>query len=214
VTPLLLLLAWPSPTRLLETYGYWAVLAFIGIESMGIPFPGETMLITAAAYAGATGRLDIALVVIAAASGAILGDNIGYSVGRLGGYRLLVRHGHRIGLNRQRIKIIQYVFWRRGNVVVFGGRFVSVLRTYAALFAGAARMPWPAFLLWNALGGIVWALAYGLAAFWLGSVVISLSRPIQIALLVAGALAIVAGLAFLRRHERRLSDEAEQALPG
>jgi membrane protein DedA with SNARE-associated domain len=210
----LLLLAWPSPDGALETYGYWAVLAFVGIESMGVPFPGETMLIAAGVYAGATGRLDIGLVLIAAATGAIVGDNIGYTVGRFGGSKLLTGHGHRVGLNRRRIKLIRYLFWRRGNMVVFGGRFISVLRTYAALFAGTAQMPWPSFLLWNALGGVVWALAYGLASFWLGRIIVALSRPIQIAFLVAGAIAIVTGLFLLRRHEHRLSDEAERALPG
>src|SRR5256884_8995189 len=86
-------LATSELTHFLTAYGYWAVLVFVAIESTGIPFPGETMLLVAAIYAGTTHRLSIALVIAAAASGAILGDNLGFWIGRAGGYRLLRRHG-------------------------------------------------------------------------------------------------------------------------
>src|SRR5947209_10488438 len=91
--------------HLLSTYGYLAVLVFVGIESIGIPFPGETMLLIAAIYAGTTHHLSIPLIILAAATGAILGDNIGFVVGREGGYRLLRRYGRYIRLNERRVKL-------------------------------------------------------------------------------------------------------------
>src|SRR6266498_2085421 len=152
----------------LATYGYWAVLVFIAIESTGIPFPGESMLILAAIYAGTTHNLSIPWVITAAATGAILGDNLGFWVGREGGYRLLRRYGHYIRLDERKLKLGQYLFMKHGGKVVFFGRFVAVLRAWAAFLAGTNRMRWPAFLVFNALGGILWAFIYGSGAYFLG----------------------------------------------
>src|SRR5215472_12892447 len=101
--------------HLLTTYGYLAVLVFVAIESTGIPFPGETMLIAASIYAGTTHHLSIVLVIAAAAAGAILGDNLGFWVGREGGYRLLRRFGHLIRLDERKLKLGQYLFHRHGG---------------------------------------------------------------------------------------------------
>jgi len=128
-------------THLLNTYGYWAVLLFVAIESTGIPFPGETMLLVAAVYAGTTHHLAIPFVITAAAVGAILGDNLGFWVGREGGYRLLRRYGHVIRLDERKLKLGQYLFQKHGGKVVFFGRFVAVLRAWAAFLAGTNRMP-------------------------------------------------------------------------
>src|SRR5438445_3918072 len=155
-------------THLLTTYGYWAVLIFVAIESTGIPFPGETMLLVAAIYAGTTHRLSILLVIVAAACGAILGDNLGFIIGRTGGYRLLRRYGRYIRLDERKLKLGQYLFMKHGGKVVFFGRFVAVLRAWAAFLAGVNRMPWPDFLFFNAAGGITWATIYGLGAYYLG----------------------------------------------
>ena len=141
--------------HLLATYGYWAVLVFIAIESMGIPFPGETMLLVAAIYAGTTHHLSILLVIVAAASGAILGDNLGFMIGRVGGYRLLRRYGRFIRLDERKLKLGQYLFMKHGGKVVFFGRFVAVLRAWAAFLAGTNRMPWASFLLFKALGALL-----------------------------------------------------------
>src|SRR5690348_17474525 len=100
-------------THLLTTYGYWAVLVFVAIESIGIPFPGETMLLVAAIYAGRTHHLSIPLVIVAAAAGAIIGDNIGFWIGREGGYRLLRRYGRYIRLDERKLKLGQYLFRRQ-----------------------------------------------------------------------------------------------------
>src|SRR3989440_5106149 len=200
--------------HLLTTYGYWAVLVFVAIESTGIPFPGETMLLVAAIYAGRTHQLLIPLVIIAAATGAIMGDNIGFWIGREGGYRLLRRYGPYIRLEERRLKLGQYLFMKHGGKVVFFGRFVAVLRTFAAFLAGTNRMPWPRFLLYNAAGGIVWATLYGLGGYFLGDNIHRLTGTIGTIAIVLAVLLILVLLVLLRRNEHRLEDEAERALPG
>jgi len=127
--------------HLLGTYGYAAVLAFVMVESIGIPFPGETMVIAAALYAGATHHLDVELIWAAAAAGAIIGDTIGFGVGHWGGYRLLLRHGHLVRIDEGKLKLGRLIFARPGGKVVFFGRFVSVLRTYAAFLAAPTACP-------------------------------------------------------------------------
>src|SRR5437667_11723310 len=198
----------------LTTYGYWAVLVFVGIESIGIPFPGETMLLVAAIYAGRTHHLSIPLVIVAAAAGAIIGDNIGFWIGREGGYRLLRRYGRYIRLEERRLKLGQYLFLKYGGKVVFFGRFVAVLRAFDAFLAGTNRMPWPRFLLFNATVGIVWATLYGLGGYFLGDNIHRLTGTVGTIALVLAVLVIIAFLVFLRRNEHRLEEEAERALPG
>jgi membrane protein DedA with SNARE-associated domain len=207
-------LATSELTHFLTAYGYWAVLLFVAIESMGIPFPGETMLLVAAIYAGTTHRLSLPLVIAAAASGAILGDNLGYWIGREGGYRLLPRYGHYLRLDERKVKLGQYLFRKYGGQVVFFGRFIAVLRAWAAFLAGTNRMPWPPFLLYNALGGIVWATLYGLGGYFLGDNVHRLTGPVGPVTIVLGLLITIAFLVFVLRNERHLEEEAEHALPG
>ncbi len=201
-------------TQLVMTYGYWAVLVFVAIESTGIPFPGETMLLIAAIYAGKTHHLAILLVIIAAASGAILGDNLGFWVGREGGYRLLRRYGRYIRLDERKLKLGQYLFLKHGGKVVFFGRFVAVLRAWAAFLAGTNRMRWPEFLLFNALGGILWSTIFGLGGYFLGKSIDRFTGPFGIVSLVLAVIIIIAALIFIARNESRLEDEAEKAMPG
>lgn len=201
-------------TRLLASYGYWAVLLFVAVESMGIPFPGETMLLAAAIYAGTTHHLQIPLVIAAAAAGAILGDNVGFLAGREGGYRLLRRYGRYIRLDERKLKLGQYLFLRHGGKVVFFGRFVAVLRIWAAFLAGTYRLPWTRFLAYNAAGGIIWATVFGLGGYVLGDNVQRLAGPAGIVGGALAALALVAGAIALRRNEHRLMEEAERAFPG
>src|SRR6266516_1560460 len=198
----------------LSTYGYWAVLLFIAIESMGIPFPGETMLLVAAIYAGTTHRLSIPLVIVAAASGAILGDNVGFWIGREGGFRLVRRYGHYIRLNERKLKVGLYLFRKHGGKVVFFGRFVAVLRAWAAFLAGVNRMQWSRFLLFNALGGMVWATLYGLGGYFLGEEIHRLTGPVGTITIVLAVLFIIAFAIFVWRNERQLEERAEKALPG
>jgi membrane protein DedA with SNARE-associated domain len=199
---------------LLATYGYVAVFVFVGVESLGIPVPGETMLVTAAIYAGTTGRLSIFWVIVASSAGAIVGDNIGYGIGRTGGYRLLRRYGRYIRLEENRLRLGQYLFRKHGPKVVFFGRFVSVLRIFAAFLAGVNRMHWRVFLIFNAAGGIIWSTIYGVAAFLLGKQLLQLSGRVDFVLVIVGVAVIIVVIVFLRRNEARLQREADQALPG
>ncbi len=201
-------------TQWLSTYGYWAVLLFITIESTGIPFPGETMLLIAAIAAGTTHQLAIPWVIVAAASGAILGDNLGFWIGREGGYHLLRRYGRFVRLDERKLKLGQYLFLKHGGKVVFFGRFVTVLRAWAAFLAGTNQMQWSRFLLFNALGGIVWASLVGLGGYVLGDNIHRLTGPIGISVAVLAGLISLAFLLFLRTHQHRLEEEAERALPG
>jgi membrane protein DedA with SNARE-associated domain len=201
-------------TRLVSTYGYWGVGGIIALESMGIPLPGETVLIVAAIYAGTTHELSIGLIIAAAAAGAIVGDNAGYWIGREAGYRLLLRHGRYVGLTEGKLKLGVYLFQRHGGKIVFFGRFIAVLRVLAGLLAGANRMNWRRFLVFNAAGGIVWTTLYGGAAYYFGAQLQELSREAGIAVSVLATIAVVIGIVYVRRHEAQLRARAEQALPG
>jgi membrane protein DedA with SNARE-associated domain len=195
---------------LIATHGYWVVAAVITLESMGIPLPGETMLVTAAIFAGTTHQLNILLVVGAAATGAIIGDNLGFWIGHRFGVSLLRNHGHLLRITPQRVRLGQYLFEQHGGKVVFFGRFVAVLRALAALLAGINCMNWWRFLVFNAVGGIVWATAYGTAAYFLGEQVERVRGPVAVLGVIVAALAMVAGTWFVRRHEEALSAHVEQ----
>ena len=197
---------------LIARHGYTVVGGVIGLESMGIPLPGETVLIAAAIYAATTGNLLIGGVVLAAAAGAIIGDNLGYLIGRCAGPPMLLRHGPRLGLTVPRQRLGQYLFLRHGGKVVFMGRFVAFLRVFAAVLAGANRMPWGRFLVWNALGGVVWTSLYGFGAYLLGNQIHKLVGPLGVLIGVATAAVVVWGALFLRKHEHRLLAEAEGAM--
>jgi membrane protein DedA with SNARE-associated domain len=200
--------------HLISTHGYGVVGAIVALESMGLPMPGETALISAAIYAGTTHDLDIALVIGAAAIGAIVGDNLGFWIGRRFGYRLLVRYGRVLRLTPQRLKLGQYLFHRHGGKVVFFGRFIALLRTLSAIIAGVNWMPRWRFLCFNAAGGIAWAATVGLAAYMLGERVEGIRGPLAIAGIALATAATFVGIWFVRRHEAELAIAAERALPG
>jgi membrane protein DedA with SNARE-associated domain len=200
--------------QFLATYGYWAVFVFVAIESIGIPFPGETMLLIAAIDAGTTHQLSIALVILAATCGAIVGDNIGFWVGREGGYRVLHRYGRYIGFDARKFKVGIYLFRKHGGKVVFFGRFVAVLRAWAAFLAGVNHMPWSRFLLFNALGGFVWATLYGLGGYFLGKEIHRLTGTFGTITLVLAVLFLIAFSIFVWRNEKQLEERAEKELPG
>jgi membrane protein DedA with SNARE-associated domain len=195
-------------------YGVLAVFLMVGVESIGVPVPGETMLIVAALYSGSTHKLSIVAIVAAAAAGAIVGDNIGYAIGRHGGWRLLRRHGHRVGLDERRLKLGRYLFLRHGGKVVFFGRFVSILRTYAAALAGANHMPFRRFFGFNASGGVIWASIYGFGYYFAANLLKKLDTPLTIAFIAIGVAALIALFAFIRRNVEEWEDRAERALPG
>lgn len=198
--------------HILSTYGYWAVFLVVMLESSGIPMPGETILVSAAIYAGTKHGLDIKLVILAAAAGAILGDNIGFWVGREFGQRLLPRIGPKVGLDERKQKLGQYLFKRYGGAIVFFGRFVALLRAFAALLAGVNRLKPSTFFLYNALGGVVWASVFGIGGYMLGQGIEKIAGPVGYAML-AGAL--IGGFfmwRFYKHHEERLLAHAEEEM--
>ena len=197
----------------IANYGYWAVAFFVALESMGIPLPGETILVLAAGYAGSHDG-NIVLVIASAAVGAIIGDNVGYLVGRELGSRFLQRYGPTIGFTPARIKLGQYLFMRYGSTVVFTGRFIAVLRFLAAFLAGANRMVWSKFLVANAAGGIVWATVVGLVAYSIGKELHHVQGPFGEASFVLAGVVLLGIFMYLRRHEAEMQREAEKALPG
>ena len=200
--------------NLLNSYGYWAVLVLVMVESIGIPVPGETMLLTAAIYAGRTGHLFIGFVIAAAAVGAIAGDNIGYVIGREGGFRLLRRYGRYVRLDERKLKVGQYVFLKHGGSVVFFGRFIAILRALAALLAGVNHMRWSRFFAANAAGGVLWASVYGLLGWGLGDAAQRFEGRAAVIFGVAGAAVLIAGIVFTIKNEQRLEEKAERELPG
>jgi membrane protein DedA with SNARE-associated domain len=199
---------------LIDSYGYLAVFVLVGAESLGIPLPGETALITAAIYAGHTHRLNPWLIFLVASAAAIIGDNIGYWIGDKGGYRLARRYGPKVRLDERKMKTARYLFDLHGGKVVFFGRFVSVLRTYAAFLAGISKMRWRQFVLANAAGGIVWAGLWTLAAYLAGNTLKRASGTINLIFVGVAVLAIVITILLVRRRMSKLADRAEQAYPG
>jgi membrane-associated protein len=179
--------------------GYPVLFVLIAIETMGIPVPGETALLTAGIVA-ARGHLDITVVIAVAAAAAITGDNVGFAIGRRYGRRLLLAPGPLERHRRRVLEIGEPFFQRHGPKAVFLGRWVAGLRITSAWLAGANRMSWPTFLFWNALGGIAWAASIGLLAYFLGR---GAERIVHTVGLGGAVLVGIAGLAVLLVLRRR-----------
>jgi membrane protein DedA with SNARE-associated domain len=200
--------------HLISTYGYSAVFVIVGAESVGVPLPGETALIAAGTYAGRTHRLSAWLIFAVAVAAAIIGPCVGFWIGEKGGYRLIRRYGPRIGLDERKLKAARYVFDTQGTKVVFFGRFVSILRTYAAFLAGANRMRWSRFLPANVLGAVIWAAIFTLASYQAGNTLRRVSGTINLIVGAVAVLAIVAAVLVIRRQTAKIMDRAEAAYPG
>jgi membrane protein DedA with SNARE-associated domain len=188
--------------HLVQVFGYPLLFLIVMSESGGLPVPGETGLITAAVLAS-QGKLKIELVIALAAAGAIVGDNIGYLIGREGGGWLLQRPGPFLKQRRRVLEIGQPFFDRHGPKAVFFGRFVLGLRVWASWLAGATHMHWRSFVLWNALGGITWATAIGLIAYFLGHSAGNAIEAFGLFGLAAVLIAVVSGFVLHRRHRSR-----------
>lgn len=196
-------------TSLVHHYGLIALFLIVMLESGGAPLPGETALVAAGVFAS-RGELNIVEVIVVAAAAAIIGDNLGYLVGRTGGRKLLERSKF---LSRWMERVLPWsegFFHRHGAKTIFIGRFFSVLRVTAAWMAGVSRMPWLKFLAWNAAGGICWAVLVGLVAYYLGHAAgDAISRYGLIggvALVVLAALALV-GFHFWKKRLLRAESE-------
>jgi len=190
-------------THFVDSYGLIALFVLVMLESSGVPVPGETALITAALLA-AHGSLDIAAVIVVAATAAIVGDNIGYVLARVGGKRLLMRWSFIARHAEKAIPKGERFFEKHGGKTVFLARFVIGLRVFGAWVAGISKMPWPRFLFWNAAGGICWAIAIGLATYYLGKhVVEAVGSYGAIAVVAVIALAVLGFLLWRRRSRVR-----------
>jgi membrane protein DedA with SNARE-associated domain len=199
-------------THLVETFGYPLLFLVVTAESSGVPVPGETGLI-AASVAASQGKLEIELVIAIAAVAAIVGDNIGYQIGRKGGRWLLERPGRFHSQRQQVLTTGEPFFERHGPKAVFFGRFLLGLRVWASWLAGATHMRWRSFFLWNAVGGICWATAIGLLAYFLGNAAGNAIQTFGLfglaaVLLVAGG-ALVAHLRH-RRHAEAAMGQGEE----
>lgn len=201
-----------SIQHMIHIYGLWVVFIMVALESAGVPIPGETALVTAAIYAGATHHLHIADVVAVAGFAAVMGDNLGYVIGRTIGLRLLKTHGPRMHLTEGRLVIGQYLFLRHGGKIVFFGRFLAFLRTFAALLAGANRMDWRRFFIMNGAGGAVWALLFGGGAYLFGDRLRAVSGPVSGVALALVVIGIIACALLFRRFERQLEAHARAAI--
>jgi membrane protein DedA with SNARE-associated domain/membrane-associated phospholipid phosphatase len=199
--------------HLIASYGYVVLFLIVGLESFGIPLPGETALVSAAAFA-ASGRLDIVAVIAAAAAGAIVGDNAGYWLGRTGGVALLHRHGRRVGLDEAKIARAHRFFERHGAKTVFLGRFIALLRSWAAVLAGVGHMPYRTFTMYNALGGVVWATIFGTLGYLFGQNLPRLERYAGQAALATVLLIALAVLVWLlsRWFSRNRTELSERAV--
>ena len=190
--------------------GYAAVFALIAVETMGIPVPGETALIGAALLAH-DGQMDIVPLVALAAAAAIVGDNVGFAIGRKGGRRLFARPGP---FHRHRLAVLdagEPFFARHGPKAVFLGRWVSGLRIASAWLAGMNKMAWPTFLFWNALGGIAWAVSISLSIYFLGDLA---EHAIEVVGPISAGIVVAALIAFWVYRRRRKAVEARATNSG
>jgi membrane protein DedA with SNARE-associated domain len=154
-------------TRLLQSYTYPVLLLLVLLESLGVPLPGEIALVTAAAYAS-SGHISIAIVIALAALGASVGGVLGYWIGIKGGLPLVTRYGGYVGVRKSHVDRAHAFFERNGSKTILFGRFVAILRTWAAIVAGAAAMSFTKFVTYNTIGSIVWAIVFGFLGFYFG----------------------------------------------
>ena len=185
-----------------EHVGYVAVAVFVGMEASGVPVPGETALIAAAVLAS-QGKLSIELVIAIAAAAAIVGDNIGYVLGRRFGRRLMERPGRTHVRRQVALARGDQLFARHGPKAVFLGRWLALLRIWAAWLAGMASMRWRTFLLWNALGGIGWAIFFGLLGYYGGEATAKLVARLGVGAAVAVGVAALAVWVMVHRRRGR-----------
>jgi membrane protein DedA with SNARE-associated domain len=197
-------------TGLVHHYGLIALFLVVMLESGGVPLPGETALVAASIFAS-QGHLDILDVIVVAAAAAIIGDNLGYWVGRTGGRKLLERFGPLRRWSERALPWSERFFQRHGGKTIFLARFFSVLRVTAAWIAGISRMHWWTFFLWNAAGGICWAALVGLVAYYLGHAAADAIN--RYGLLAGGVIVVVivialGGLHFWRKRVLRAETES------
>jgi membrane protein DedA with SNARE-associated domain len=191
----------------LNHFGYLAVVGLVMIEDFGVPVPGETILILAAVYAG-TGRLDVVLVALFGFVGAVVGDNIGFAIGRIGGRRLVDRYGRYVFLTAARIDRATAFFDRHGGPIIIVARFVEGLRQANGIVAGISDIHWVKFLSFNAIGAALWAVAWTVAGYFAGNHIDTVYNAatrysVYIAIVVVALLATYIGQRLIRARRAR-----------
>jgi len=186
---------------LFARYGYWAVFLGVCLENAGVPVPGETALLAGGAMSH-FGELSLPWVIVTAAAGAVVGDNIGFLIGRRGGRALAERHGPKIGLTEPRLRMFDAFFLRHGPKTVFIARWVTGLRVFGAMLAGASGLAWRTFLFYNATGAVAWAISIGIAGYLLAESWVTLERWIGRSGVIALALLAVVGIVAWKRRGR------------
>jgi membrane protein DedA with SNARE-associated domain len=188
---------------LLEHYGYLAVGGFVLLEDFGVPVPGETMLIAAAVFAG-SGHLNIALVIIVAVAGAIIGDNIGFAVGHFGGRPLVERFGRYVFLTPTRLDHAEEYFNEHGGKIVTIARFIEGLRQLNGLLAGIVGMHWAKFLAFNALGAVLWVCTWAALGYFAGENIDEIYGAFErYKWYIIAAIVVIAAILITRRIRRR-----------
>jgi membrane protein DedA with SNARE-associated domain len=187
---------------LLDHWGYLAVGFLLFVEDFGVPAPGETVLIAASVYAGA-GRLNIVAVGVIGFAAAVLGDNVGYAIGRFGGRALVLRMGRYVLLTGERLTRAESFFTRHGGKIVTVARFIEGLRQANGIIAGLTRMPWPRFLAFNALGAALWVGTWSAVGYLAGNHIQAIYTQANRYALYLLAAAVVAVAALIIRHWRR-----------
>jgi membrane protein DedA with SNARE-associated domain len=192
-------------------YGYAVIFVPVFLETAGLPLPGETSLLLAG-VASATGRIDVFWAIVVGATAAILGDNVGYAIGRFGGRPLVMRLAHIGGIERSLAWGEDY-FARRGGITVFLARWLPGLRIFGAWIAGMVHMSWWRFALWNAAGGICWATSIVLVGHFFGNSIHAVERVLGIGGVIALIGAAVVALGLWRRHEHAKKHQLESREP-
>ena len=187
---------------LLEHYGYLAVGGFVLLEDFGVPVPGEALLIAAAVSAG-SGHMNIAVVIIVAVVGAIIGDNIGFAIGHFGGRPLVERFGRYIFLTPKRLDHAEQYFDSHGGKIVTFARFIEGLRQINGLLAGIVGMHWAKFLGFNALGAVLWVCTWAGLGFLAGENIVEIYATFEhYKWYVIAAIVIIAAAVITRRVRR------------
>jgi membrane protein DedA with SNARE-associated domain len=192
-----------------KNVGYPLLFLLVGAEASGVPLPGETALITSSVVAS-DGSLSIEVVIAIAAVAAIVGDNIGYAIGARFGRRLITRPGRTQQRRLEAFERGNALMERHGPKAVFFGRWIAGLRIWASWLAGMTTMPWRSFLVWNALGGITWALWFGLLGYYGGEAAARLVARAGVGVAILVVSGFVAGyvIVHLRLRRRRRAGEA------
>jgi membrane protein DedA with SNARE-associated domain len=200
--------------QFISLYGIWVVAAFIALESIGFPLPAEAALIAAGLFAAANPDLNIWLLIAVGIAAAIVGEVIGFWIGRRFGSQLLKRYGDRLGLTEGRVKIGQWLFARYGGRFVFIARFLPFLRNMAAVLAGTNSMAQGSFYVASVSAAAAWITGYGLAAYSFGAALMNVASPAAICLSLAAALIVLGAPVLVLRYEERLLERAEHELTG